>query len=260
VTLFKGKKPAVARPTDFKLAEYLDVELVLAKPYKPHDKGYPMRMYGNGPDDSVRPGFGGCGCCFWATMANGIQLSRHASGKAPAPITGKEVVGAYSESEGYRIGDASTDQGTEMGHGLAFMRKTGMKDASRTRHKIGAYLSIAAGDSKQMVAATHALDSIAIGIVFPASAMQQFDEGKPWTYVPGSPDEGGHAILGSRPLTDGFDIDSWGREVHATKTFLERKCDEVFAVIYPEVLDGTGHSPEGLDTAALNKALAALRA
>lgn len=255
VVLHTGKRPATPDPRDIPLRAILDVELVNAKPYTPHDKGYPLRMYGNGPDPTVAPGFGGAGCCVWAMYANAIQLSRHAAGLDPAPITGKEVIGAYSEFTGYRIGDDSTDNGTDMGQAASQMRHTGMLDANGKRHKIGAYASIETRDTAAMQATIRAFGQVGLGIRFPTSAMQQFPHA--WRVVPGAQIEGGHAILGVRPLASGIDIDTWAHELEAMTGFLQTYADEAQAIIIPEFLKA-GHTPEGLDVAALTRLLPSL--
>lgn len=253
--LHTGKTEATPDERDIKLRDVLDVDLVLATAYKPHDKGFPRHMYGNGPDATVRPGFGGAGCCVWAMYANAIQLSRHAAGLAPAAITGKEVIAAYSKYTGYVIGDDSTDNGTDMGDAASHMRHTGMLDAHGTPHLIGAYASIETHDDDAMVATIKAFGQVALGIKFPESAMQQFPHA--WRVVPGAQIEGGHAILGVRPLATGIDILTWAAELEAMLAFVKLYADEAQAIIIPEFLKA-GHTPEGLDVAALTKLLPSL--
>lgn len=259
MTLHLGKQPATPSPLDFKLADFLDVELVNAKPYAPHDTGFPLAMYGNGPDDTVRKGFQGAGDCVWAAFCELIHLWQHAAFRPLAPITGKEAIGAYSEFTGYRIGDDATDQGTSLATAMSQMRKTGLKDAKGTRHKIGAYLSITPGSSSQMQAAIRAFGAISIGINFPSYAMTEFNADKPWNYQTGGQIEGGHCIVASRPpVGTAWDVISWARRFHANTAFLSHLCDEAYAIIDPEFLNATGKTPEGLDAKALNAALAKL--
>lgn len=252
-----GKKPANPSPRALKLVDFLDVEKVIASPlpYHPHDTGFPLHMWGNGPDDSVRKGFEGAGDCVWAGFCNLIQLWRHAAGWGLASLTGKEAIGAYSEFTGYRIGVDATDQGTDMTKAMSQMRRTGLKDAKGNRHKIGAYLSITPGDSQQMIAAIRTFGAISIGIQFPSYAMQDFDQHKPWNYQAGGQIEGGHCIV----LPKKGKAYSWAREFGIGDTFLSHLCDEAFAIISPEFLEPYSEkTPEGFDLAALTKILKTL--
>lgn len=258
----KGKLPAVHTQADLLLTDYVDVEKVLYGDtiWKPHDTGFPLAMYGNGPDNSVEPGFPGAGNCVWAMFCEIIQLLRHASGKTRAPLTGKEAIGAYSEFTGYVIGDDSTDGGTSMATAMSQVRHTGIKDAHGTRHKIGAYLSITPGASDAMQAAIKVFEAIGIGINFPSYADAQFAANQNWTYRAGGTNVGGHAIVTSRPPIKGvWDIISWARLFGANSAFLTHQCDEAWAFVDLELLNGKKETPEGLDLAKLNADIGALK-
>lgn len=260
--LHTGKRPATPSVHDFKLSDFLDIERVLAAPAKPvpHDKGFPLQMYGNGPDDTVEPGFDGAGDCFWACMCEMIHLSEHAAGKPLCPLNGKSAIQAYSAATGYRIGDASTDQGTDMGEGLAFMRNTGIVDLNGQHHTIGAYLSISPGSVVELTAALRAFEAISVGILFPDYAMTEFDAHKAWNYKAGYPEpQDGHCIPIVRETSTGWDVESWSRELAMNKAFWSHNGDEAFAIVNLELLNDQGKTPEGLDATALVKALAALK-
>lgn len=258
MTLHLGRTPATEDHRDIKLSAVLDVERVNAKPYKPHDHGFKLQMYANGPDQTAPAGANdGVGDCVFAMFSNAVQLWRHAAGQPYAALNGTTAIHAYSEVTGYRVGVASTDQGTDMRVAASWMRKTGMKDLEGKRHKIGAYLSITPGDSAQMQAAIRAFGAVGIGINFPDYAMREFDAKQNWTYRAGGTNDGGHAILGSRPLSTGIDVYSWARELQANRAFLQHQCEEAWAYVSLEFLKD-GQSPEGLDQAALLKVLGTL--
>jgi len=255
--LHLGKTPATPSPKDIRIGSFLDVERVAAlppKPYHPHDTGFALQMYGNGPDETVAPGFGGAGDCVWAMLCNAIQLARHASGKPLAPLSGKSAIGAYSEVTGYRIGDDATDRGTDMGEAMGHMRHTGLLDLAGTRHRIGAYATYDPKNRAEHLAVIRTFGSGAVGIEFPGYAMDEFNAHKPWSYHAGGTIDGGHAILAPRYER----VFTWAEEIEVTNPFLQHQADEGFALIWPEFLDGSQETPEGFDAAALTKILGTL--
>jgi hypothetical protein len=259
VTLHLGKQPHTPDPRDLKLEDYVDLTSRV-----PWNLGHeslmpqPRLMLGNGPDDSVQPGFGGAGDCVFACIANLIRLSSAIGGKPIPPITGREAIAAYSEVTGYRIGDESTDNGTDMRTALNWWRNTGFQDAAGVRHKLGAFALIPQGAHVNWYRALYQLDvGVALGFEFPDSAMAQFNAGKKWQIVPGARVEGGHAVLlDARRRWPR--VETWAREQDVTEPFLEHFVDEAWAVFMPEILDGSGSSPEGLNVTQLTADLAAL--
>ena len=45
------------------------------------------RMLGNGPDDTVAPGFGGCGDCAWADPAHDEMEAGKDAGRSVPPVS-----------------------------------------------------------------------------------------------------------------------------------------------------------------------------
>lgn len=249
-----GKKSATYDDRDIKIREILDVERAVAKAYKPHDTGFTIRMYANGPDITAPVPIQrtGIGCCVFAMISNALQLSRHAAGLKAAPLNGTTSQQAYSEVTGYVLGDESTDQGTDMRQAANWWRKTGMKDLDGTRHKLGAYATFNPQDEDELTAVIKTFDYAGQGVQFPASAMQQFPHA--WTYVAGSSIEGGHAILRSKP-GEGM---CWSKRFPVSADFDAHYSDECYAFIDAEILNESKETPEGLDLAALQRALKAL--
>lgn len=255
MTLHLGKRPASPSSSDFRLSAVLDVELVAAKPYKPHDTGFPILMYGNGPD-STAPATArdGAGDCVFAMISNCIQLWRHAAGLPLARLNGTTAIHAYSEVTGYIPGDAETDNGTDMGVAASWWRKTGMRDLDGHRHKIGAFATFDPRNLIELEAVIRTFGVAGIGINFPDYAMDEFNSHRSWAYRAGGRNEGGHAIT----IPKRRKVYSWAREFGIGDTFIQHQADEGFAFVSPEFLDGSKETPEGLDAAALNRALAAL--
>lgn len=261
--LHRGKRPATPSPHDFQLVNYADMERVAAATPKPvpHDTGFALGMYGNGPDDTVRPGFGGAGDCVFAAICELLHLSQHAVGTPLAPLTGREAIAAYSEVTGYVIGDESTDQGTDMGEALAWLRKTGIADATGKRHKALAYLSLTPKSHAEKMAALYYFGAADIGIAFPDYAMDEFNAGRDWNYEAGKPaPQDGHCIpIVRASSTRKWQIYSWDRELGMSTTFDSHYEDEAFAIIFEDYFNAQTHlSPEGFDSKKLLADLATL--
>ncbi len=89
-----------------------------------------------------------------------------------------------------------------------------------------------------------------LGIQCPQSAQQQFAEGKPWTYVPGSPIEGGHCIVAVGYTARALLCVSWGQVVEVTYPFLSHFLDEAWAIISHEIVE-YGNDGVGVDLPSL---------
>jgi hypothetical protein len=214
-------------------------------------------MLGNGPDDSVAPGFGGAGNCVFAGAAHETMLWRRVSAKRAVRFTGAEAIQDYGKVTGYVLGDPRTDNGTVVREALRYRQKTGVLDHAGSRHKIGAYLQLEPGNEAHVKAATYLFDAVGVGFAFPVSADSQFAQGKPWTVVAGAGIDGGHyvPVIGVRP--SGLVVVTWGRLQLMTWPFFRRYVDEAWAILSPEMLKSS-RSPEGFDLGALNAYLAAL--
>ena len=86
---------------------------------------------------------------------------------------------------------------------------------------------------------------VGIGILFPQSAMEQFNNGEVWDIVPNSPIEGGHYV----PLVakrDNIMCVTWGAKQGMTEEFFQRYNDESVVYLSPEMFVNR-KSPEGFD-------------
>lgn len=253
MTLHFGKQAHTFDDRDLMIDDYVDLSATVHVPWNlGHEDNMPQPrlMLGNGPDDSVRPGFGGAGDCVLAFIANVIRLTHGIARKPQPPITGKETIAAYSEVTGYVIDDPSTDNGTDMRTALNWWRKTGFADANGVRHKLGAFALIPRGGHLAWFRALWQLDiGVGLGIQFPVSAMDQFNAGQVWQLVAGSPIEGGHAIL-LDARRQWPRVETWARDQDVSEPFLEHQVDEAWALFMPDMLVA-GKSPEGLNQAQL---------
>ena len=259
MSLKLGKRPFEPSAADLRLSAYLDSAKL---PTLPKSFGHeskmpkPRLMLGNGPDDSVEPGFQGAGNCVFAMICNAVRLATALAGK-PVRFTGKEAIAAYSAVTGYVIGDEATDNGTVMRTALNWWRKTGIKDADGHVHKLGAFLLVDLANLEAELEALYLLDvGVGRGIIFPDSAMTEFEEDKPWSATDPNAQEG-HAILHDAHRSYEY-VETWARDQKATANFLKVQTDECWALLLPEMLVPGGKTAEGLDLAQLEADLKAL--
>lgn len=244
-----GRNPSTTE-VKFKFANFSDRRKLPQPPkqfgnemFVPHDK---WEIFAN---DRV-------GDCVLAGAAHETMLWCHVGQTAPARFDDRSVLTAYSDVTGYNPADPRTDQGTDMATAASYRRNTGMKDADGKVHKIRAYLEIDADDLVAHYQALWLFEAVGIGFRFPASAMQQFNRGKSWSYVSGSPIEGGHYV----PLVakrSSLMCVTWGRLQPLTTTFLRKLNEESLVYISDEAMMNQ-KSQEGFDYAGLLDALNAL--
>lgn len=159
-------------------------------------------------------------------------------------ITNTSVLSVYEQISGYNPDDPSTDTGCEVTDVLKYWQKTGIGG-----HKIAAWAEIDAGNITLMKQVLNVFGSVYLGINFPASADDQFNAGKPWSYVAGSPIEGGHAIPIQR-WDDGhvgsIEVVTWGVLQRMTLGFARHYVEEAYVVVSQDWITANGDSIEGL--------------
>jgi len=261
-----GKTPHVPDDRDLLFAKYAKK---IKLPEAPNVFGFGhlfadntgWRMLGNGPDDSVAPGFSGAGDCVLAGGGHETMVWNKARGGPGVTITGANSIADYSALTGYVIGDDATDQGTDMREAAKYRKATGLIDANGKRHKIAAYLFLTPGDFHQLVTATYIFGCAGVGIEFPDSAWAQYDDGQPWDVTdPNSPIDGGHYIptVGSTSAKDEITAVTWARRQPITKAFIEQYNDESVVYLSEEMIRSNGEGLHGFDLATFKADLAAL--
>jgi hypothetical protein len=261
-----GKKPATYDKRDLLFARYRTAEALPSHPkHFGHEKlvgADVWQMLGNGPDNTVSPGFEGAGDCFFAGGAHETMLW-NLENSTQVEFTGANCIADYSAVTGYNPkanlnsqGENPTDKGTDCRVGLKYRQKTGLIDAAGKRHKIGAYVALELGNTKELLEALYLFGVVGIGLKFPDSAMDQFDTGKPWSVVPGPAPTEGHYVPLVAYRTQ-LEVVTWGRIQKMTTQFYMTYCDEAWAILSPEMLVA-GKSLEGFDLAQLQADLSAV--
>lgn len=246
--LHLGKTPARSGAMKFKLSDYLNRKALPKPPATFGHEGLIPASWGMLGNDSY-------GDCVWAGAAHETMMWNAEAGVKVA-FTDKAVLSDYSAVTGFNPKKPNTDQGTDMVVAASYRRKTGIVDAAGKRHQVAAYLSIKPGDLNEHLAAAYLFGAIGIGIEFPASAMDQFNAGKPWDVVSRSKIEGGHYIpLVARRAN--LECVTWGKVQQMTSAFFQKYNDESVAYVSLEALKNN-KSPEGFNAAQLQADLSAL--
>jgi hypothetical protein len=115
--------------------------------------------------------------------------------------------------------------------------------------KIDAYAPVDVKDLVELHQAVAFYGGCYLGIECPQSAQEQFQNGQPWTFVPGSPIEGGHCIDALGYSANGLLCATWGGIALVTFGFLAHFLDEAWVII-PNQFVKAGKGPR-LDLEAL---------
>jgi hypothetical protein len=205
-------------------------------------------MLANGPDNSIAPGFEGCGDCTIASAGHIIdQVAWYAQNDTPAPVTSAETLALYEAMTGYDPSTGANDTGATLEQALTIWQQNGLAG-----YKPTGWAEIDHTDIQLVQTCIAAFGAVYAALEVPASAMQQFDRNMPWTPVPRSPIEGGHAV----PLV-GYDSSflyavTWGAVQKISYSFYTKYFEEAVAVALPQLIEASGHTPSGLDTGTAN--------
>jgi hypothetical protein len=200
------------------------------------------------------------GDCVEAEQGHHEQVfTTYGLGK-PVTFTDADAIAAYSAITGYDPSQDGpngnpTDQGTVIQSAMDYWRKVGF--AGR---KIAAFAEVNVKDEVELKTALALLGPLSGGMNFPAVAMQQFNDGKPWDVVKHDGGiEGGHCVC-----IVGYDDTfvyciTWGAVQKMTWAFFRKYFEELWAPISTEwVNEQTGLDPEGVDLSVVGDQFASL--
>jgi len=235
MSLKLGKKPARLGAVKFKLSSYVDLSKL---PTPPAEFGH-----ANSISDYGMLGNDNYGDCVFAGAAHETMLWRKEA-KLYYHFDQRSVLSDYSALTGFDPNDPNTDQGTDMQQAAEYRRTVGIVDSLGWRHHVIAYMALDSSNVQEIYTAMYLFDAVGIGITFPASAMDQFNSGQPWTVVQGSPIEGGHYIPGLGRQSGMIQVATWGKIQLMDEAFLVANCDEAIVYLTVENLMA-GKTPEG---------------
>lgn len=175
-------------------------------------------------------------------------------------VTEQDVIDAYSAITGFDPnagdpGENPTDQGTVIQEALSYWRRVGIAG-----HRIAAFAQVNVKDEVELKTALALFGPLSGGMNFPAVAMQQFNDGKPWDVVRNDGgNEGGHCVC-----IVGYDDTyvyciTWGAVQRMTWAFFRKYFEELWAPLSTEwVNEKTGLDPKGVDLSVVGDQFASL--
>lgn len=194
------------------------------------------------------------GDCTCAAVGHVVEAESEYGQGSTQTITDNDVETAYEAVSGYNPTTGAHDDGCVMQDVLSYWRKTGIGG-----HNILAFAEVDHTNQDELRAAMNTFGSLYIGINFPGSAMDQFNNGQPWDVVKGSSIEGGHCIHGGAyQVGNNWKVVTWGAVQEMTQAFWDKYVEEAWIVITPEWLSAAGQSPTGLDLYGLGQQLSVL--
>ena len=237
---------------DLKAASYFDAEQ-LARVDLPSSWGYDAQN-SYGVDQWAMLGNDEYGDCVWAGAAHEHMLWNRAAGRTVTFST-ESVLSDYSAVTGFNPDDPESDQGTDVRTALKYRVSTGIADENGERHKLGAYLAVDVSNLRELLVSSYLFEAVALCWNLPESAQTQFSARKMWSYVDGSPIEGGHYTCLNAKRRH-LETVTWARSVPFDSAFMENYLSAAWALVSPEALEGSGQTPLGLDLATLKADLA----
>lgn len=189
------------------------------------------------------------GDCTCATVGHIIEIFTHYGQGRLVKVTDNDVLKAYEDVSGYNPDTGANDDGAVVQDVLNYWRKTGVGG-----HKILAFAEVDYRDKDELRAAMSLFGNIYLGIDFPNTAFDQFDNGEPWDVVSGAYSEGGHAInAGYYDVSDNmWKIVTWGQVQPMTQAFFDKYVEEAWVVVSEEWIKDN-KNPDGIDLAALGQ-------
>jgi hypothetical protein len=197
------------------------------------------------------------GCCVAATWANFRRLVTALLASEVYP-TDDQVIALYkTQNPDFDInGDPNVngpgspaDGGMDIQTLLEYLVATGGPDGVKAL----AFAKVDYTNEDELFAALAIFGGVWTGVTVTQANQDEFSNGQPWDYVPGSPQDGGHSVLsGGYGLNDVRFI-TWAAETSFTQAFVQHQVDEAWIVIWPEHL-GTTQFEAGIDQAALAQA------
>ena len=167
------------------------------------------------------------GDCAIAAAAHAEMLWAAKHGRTLPDPTLTQVLDAYSKITGYQEGHPDTDKGADLLSVLKYWQQKGI--AGQT---IGAFAEVLPRDVQTLKWTIATLDLAYVGLQLPAAVIYTGYRGD-----------------------DSFTCVSWGRIITVPMAFHKAYCDEAYAIIAPDRLDGRTETPSQLDTKALQETL-----
>ena len=212
-----GKEPAKRDSRNLLFAKVLRAVPKLPAEYDfdLHHKGIPMPMFGNDLH----------GDCVIAGRAHQTLRFEDAEQNRVLQITDSDVL------KEWHLENGGTENGLVVLDSLKLWRSKGWI-AAKKRYKIKAFAEINHKNHTEVKTTIFMDIGAGFGFSLPDSAVNQFHAGKPWTVTADSPNpENGHYVFMPGYNATGPVCLTWGSRKQMTWDFLDKYCDEAYAVI-----------------------------
>jgi hypothetical protein len=201
------------------------------------------------------------GDCTCAAAGHLIMEWTANAGKKMVTPTDQQIVAAYSAITGYNPTTGANDNGAQEVDVLNYWRQTGIAG-----HKIGAFVSLEPSNHTHIMDSVYIFEGCYIGLQLPISAQAQTQNHQPWSVPPGGTTGdgkpgswGGHAVPVVAYDARGVTVVTWGALQIMTWTFWEAYCDESYAILSTDYLNGKKQAQQGFDMAQLEADLKDLK-
>jgi hypothetical protein len=205
--------------------------------------------------------WGMIGDCTCAAAGHLIMEWTANAGKKIVTPTDKEIIAAYSAITGYNPVTGANDNGANEIDVLNYWRQTGI-----AKDKIGAYVALEPSNHTHIMDSVYIFEGCYIGLQLPKSAQAQTQNNQPWSVPPGGPTGdgapgswGGHAVPVVAYDQRGVTVVTWGALQVMTWSFWEAYCDEAYAILSTDYINGKKEAPQGFSMQQLQADLADLK-
>jgi len=247
-----GKGVARHDPRTLCLASYTTAALPVPPPS--FDLTAKVKAWGMMDNDQI----GDCTCAAAGHLL--MEWTANAKKKMFTP-TDKQIVAAYSAVTGYDPVTGSNDNGAQEIDVLNYWRQSGIAG-----HKIGAYAALEPSNHNHVMDSVYVFEGCYIGVQLPISAQAQTQNHQPWSVPPGGTTGdgkpgswGGHAVPVVAYDSRGVTVVTWGALQVMTWSFWASYCDEAYAILSNDYLDGKKKAPQGFCMRQLQQDLADLK-
>lgn len=196
------------------------------------------------------------GCCTAAAVYHLIQVWL-ANNSFDFEPTDEQTLALYAATSGY----PKVDEGAVEMDVLRHWSLKGVPTSFGT--DTVTFASLNPRDLNELRLSVQYFGGTYLGVALPLTAQTQPDV---WDVVPGASVEiagpgtwGGHAICAVAYDEETFTVVTWGKLVKVTNAFMQKYCDEAYAVVSQDWLANSGISPPGLNWAGLQRELEAIQ-
>jgi hypothetical protein len=200
------------------------------------------------------------GCCVFSDCAHQEMLRTANVGNISIPSTA-DVLALYTAVCGFDSTNPNTDTGADELTVIQYLTANGWLG-----RKLDASANLDPKHIDQIKWVICLFGACRLGVNLPNSAVDQFNAGKPWDYIPGSPLAGGHDV----PVVqyDGagmFYIVTWGKLQPITQAFMTAHyedgtpyIEEAHAELAFDWVNAVQKAPSGINLPELERDLTAV--